>query len=84
MFRYEYELYVNGLLVGEFYKENPSETILRKSLPMDILNFARINNIPIGEISIELIICYDNEYFDSDSYDLVISSNYKTINLLSA
>ena len=84
MFRYEYELYVNGVLVGEFFKENVSESILKKSLPMNILAYARTNNIPIGEITVDVTICYNGDYFDFDSYDLIIGSNYETLNLLSA
>ena len=84
MFRYEYELYVNGEIVGEFSKENASESILKKSLPMDVLAYSRVHNIPIGEISIDVTICYDGEYFDFDTYDLVIGSNYESLDLLTA
>lgn len=83
MFKYEYIIYA-GENTYEFFKENESDTILRRNMQFDILTFARSKNIPIGNIIVELTVLYDGEYYDSDEYELEISSNYDTLELKSA
>lgn len=83
MFKYEYTIYV-GNDTYEFFKENESNNILRRNMQFDILSFLKRKNIKQDTILVELTVLYDEEYYDSDTYELEISSNYDSIELKSA
>lgn len=80
MYRYEYIIFVDENRY-EFFKENESDSQLRRNMFSDILTYAKNKNIRIGDIYVELTVLYNDEYYDSDNYDLLINSNYEKIEL---
>ena len=72
MYKFEYVVTDENGKVFEFSKSGSSDTVLKRNMKSDILEFCKKKRI-IGEISVENTILYDEEYVDSDDYELVVS-----------
>ncbi len=75
MHKIEYELTI-GEKTYSFSVSNESLTILKRNTKKDILDFARMKKLPTGDYYVEMTILYDEEYYDSDEFELVISEDY--------
>ena len=80
MFKIEYTLSINDKNFS-FYKENQSLETLKRNMQNDILLYSKKNNLK-GEVNVEAIILYNEEYYDMDSFSLNISLENETIELL--
>lgn len=80
MFKVEYMLSINGKNFS-FYKENQSLETLKRNMQNDILSYSKKNNLK-GEVDVEAIILYNEEYYDMDSFSLNVSLENETIELL--
>lgn len=75
MYKIEYDVTI-GEKTYFFSVSNESLTILKRNTKKDILDFARMKKLPVGDCSVEMTILYDEEYYDSDVFELVISEDY--------
>lgn len=80
MFKVEYTLSKNDKNFS-FYKENQSLETLKRNMQNDILSYSKKNNLK-GEVDVEAIILYNEEYYDMDSFSLNVSLENETIELL--
>lgn len=80
MFKVEYMLSINGKNFS-FYKENQSLETLKRNMQNDILSYSKKNHLE-GEVDVEAIILYNEEYYDMDSFSLNVSLENETIELL--
>ena len=81
MYKIEYNVTI-GEKIYYFSVCNESLTVLKRNTKKDILDFARIKKLPTGDCSVEMTILYDEEYYDSDDIDIVISEDYADVEMV--
>lgn len=81
MYKIEYEVTI-GDKNYSFYVSNESLTILKRNTKKDILYFVKQKGLPAGNCEVEMTILYNEEYYDSDYFELVISDDYADAELV--
>lgn len=81
MYKIEYDVTINEKTYF-FSVANESLTILKRNIKRDILDFVKMKKLATGEYSVTAIILYDDEYYDSDDFNLVITEDYADVELV--
>lgn len=81
MFKIEYTLMVQGESY-EFEVSNESLTVLKRNTVKDILDFARGKQLPTGSCDVEMVVTYNDEYYDMDVCEMEISADYGKVEMV--